>query len=215
METEPQPANSNPIASAWTSLCPVDRVDHVRDEAQMIVAVLNGQASVFADLVRPYEPVLYRIAFSILRNQADAEDVTQETLLRAFRKLQSFRSEARFSTWLITIAMNEARGQLRRRKARPLAAAEPSLNGPTQSPELLVRDQRESPLDRLAEAELRALLRGAMSKLPPIYKSVLQLRILDEQSIRATAQTLKWSEGAVKARLHRARRLLHRQLKSV
>ena len=78
METEPQPANSHPIASAWTSHCPVDRVDHVRDEAQMIVAVLNGQASVFADLVRPYEPVLYRVAFSILRNQADAEDVTQE-----------------------------------------------------------------------------------------------------------------------------------------
>ena len=111
--------------------------------------------------------------------------------------------------------MNEARGQLRRRKVRPLASAESSLDGPTQSPELLVRDQRESPLDRLAQAELRAFLRGAISKLPPNYKTVLQLRILDEQSIRATAQTLKWSEGAVKARLHRARRLLCRQLKSV
>jgi RNA polymerase sigma-70 factor (ECF subfamily) len=213
METEPQPANSQDIASVCTSLCPVDRVDRERDEAQMIVAVLNGQASVFADLVRPYEPALYRVAFTMLRNQADAEDVTQETLLRALRKLQSFRSEARFSTWLISIAMNEARGQLRRRKVRPLASAESSLDGPARSPELLVRDQRESPLDRLAQAELRALLRGAISKLPPIYKAVLQLRILDEQSIRATAQTLKWSEGAVKVRLHRARRLLRRHLK--
>ena len=97
----------------------------------MIVAVLNGQTSVFVDWFghTTSGPVLRHI-FSILRNQADAEDVTQETLLRAFRKLQSFRSEARFSTWLITIAMNEARGQLRRRKVRPLASAESSLDGP-------------------------------------------------------------------------------------
>jgi RNA polymerase sigma-70 factor, ECF subfamily len=213
METQPQSANSQHIASASTGLSPVKCVEDERNEAQMIVDVLNGQASVFADLVRPYEPALFRVAFTMLRNQADAEDVTQETLLRAFRKLQSFRSEARFSTWLISIAMNEARGQLKRRKARPPAREESSHNGPAQSPELLVRDERESPLDRLARAELGALLQGAISTLPPVYKTVLKLRILDEQSIRTTAQTLNWSEGAVKARLHRARRLLRRQFK--
>ena len=124
METPPHAANSQEMTSAVTSLCPVECVDDVRDEAQMILAVLNGHRSVFAELVRPYESVLYHIALGTLRNQADAEDVTQETLLRAFHKLPGFRSEARFSTWLITIAMNEARGLLRRRKVRGVTAAE-------------------------------------------------------------------------------------------
>jgi RNA polymerase sigma-70 factor, ECF subfamily len=213
METQPQPGYLQETALASTSLSPLECVDDERDEAQMIIAVLNGQAGVFAELVRPYEPVLFRVAFAMLRNQADAEDVTQETLLRAFRKLQSFRSEARFSTWLMSIAMNEARGQLRRRKGRPLAHEESSHDRLAKSPELVVRDERESPFDRMARAELGARLHGAISKLPPAYKTVLQLRILDEQSIRTTAQILRWSEGAVKVRLHRARRLLRRQLK--
>jgi RNA polymerase sigma-70 factor (ECF subfamily) len=212
METPPHAANSQEMTSAVTSLCPVECVDDVRDEAQMILAVLDGHRSVFAELVRPYESVLYHIALGTLRNQADAEDVTQETLLRAFHKLPGFRSEARFSTWLITIAMNEARGLLRRRKVRGVAAGESSCAEPAQSPELLVRDQREGPHDQLARAELGALLRAAISKLPPAYRAVLQLRILDEHSIRTTAQTLKWSEGAVKVRLYRARRMLRRQL---
>ena len=118
METPPHGPNSQEMTSAVTRPCPVERVDDVRDEAQMILAVLNGHRSVFAELVRPYESVLYHIALGTLRNQADAEDVTQETLLRAFHKLPGFRSEARFSTWLITIAMNRARGLLRRRRVR-------------------------------------------------------------------------------------------------
>jgi RNA polymerase sigma-70 factor (ECF subfamily) len=212
MGTQPQPAYLQETACASTSLSPLECVDDERDEAQMIVAVLNGQACVFAELVRPYEPMLFSVVFTMLLNQSDVEDVIQETLLRAFRKLQTFRSEARFSTWLMSIAMNEARGQLRRRKARS-APEESTYDRAAQSPELLVRDERESPLERVARAELRTLLHRAISKLPPVYKTVLQLRILDEQSIRMTGQTLNWTEGAVKVRLYRARRLLRRHFK--
>ena len=86
----------------------------VRDEEQMIVSVLSGDTEKYHDLIRPYEHSVYRMALSFMKNESDAEDVAQEAFLNAFRNLAAFRGQAKFSTWLISITLNEARGRLRR-----------------------------------------------------------------------------------------------------
>src|ERR1700733_9746114 len=91
-------------------------VSESKDEAQIIVSVLAGNTHEFHDLIRPYERSVYVMAPSLLHNEADAEDAAQEAFLKAFRNLSRFRGEAKFSTWLVSIALNEARSRLRSKK---------------------------------------------------------------------------------------------------
>ena len=87
----------------------------VRDEAQMIAKILAGDSQLFHELIRPYERRVYAMALSFLHNEADAEDAAQEAFLKAFRNLSSFRGEAKFGTWLVSITLNEARSRIRSR----------------------------------------------------------------------------------------------------
>jgi RNA polymerase sigma-70 factor (ECF subfamily) len=84
-----------------------------RDEAQLIASILAGETQLYHELIRPYERSVYMMALSYMKNEADAEDVAQEAFLKAFHHLATFRSEAKFSTWLVGIALNEARSRLR------------------------------------------------------------------------------------------------------
>lgn len=93
----------------------LDRPAEQINEAMLIRRVRDGEHELFYQLIRPYERRVYAAAFAVLRNEADAEDVAQEALLKAFKHIRQFREEARFSTWLIQITVNEAR--MRRRKA--------------------------------------------------------------------------------------------------
>jgi RNA polymerase sigma-70 factor, ECF subfamily len=183
----------------------------IRDETQLIESILAGDTNLYHDLVRPYEALVYRMAFLMLRNEADAEDAAQETFLRAYRKLASFRSESKFSTWLTSIVLNEAKARLRRRKNR-VAVSLDSLSSQTQSlPARCIYDKQECALLSLERAELRSHLQRAIADLPTIYREVLQMRLVDEFSVRYTAQALMSTEGVIKARLHRARRMLQRR----
>jgi RNA polymerase sigma-70 factor, ECF subfamily len=183
----------------------------IRDETQLIESILAGDTNLYHDLVRPYEALVYRMAFLMLRNEADAEDAAQETFLRAYRKLASFRSESKFSTWLTSIVLNEAKARLRHRK-NGVAVSLDSLSSQTQSlPARCIYDKQESALLSLERAELRSHLQRAIADLPTIYREVLQMRLVDEFSVRYTAQALMSTEGVIKARLHRARRMLQRR----
>ena len=183
----------------------------IRDEAQLIESILVGNTSLYRDLVRPYEALVYRMAFMMLRNEADAEDAAQEALLRAYRKLASFRSESKFSTWLTSIALNESRARLRRREGGLAVSLDSLSSQATLLSARYVRDKQESALRSLEREELRSQLQRAISGLPRIYREVLQMRLLDELSVRSTAQALMSTEGVVKARLRRARRMLQRR----
>src|SRR5260370_36356504 len=85
-----------------------------RAEAEMIAAILAGDTQLYHELIRPHERSVYMMALSYMKNEADAEDVAQEAFLKAFHHLATFRAEAKFSTWLLGIALNEARSRLRR-----------------------------------------------------------------------------------------------------
>lgn len=178
----------------------------------MIASILAGDTQLYHELIRPYERNVYVMALSYMKNEADAEDVTQEAFVRAFRSLASFRAESKFSTWLISIALNEARNRLRREAVVRME----SLDGhPCEekawSPALL-RDWRELPSEIVERAEVRKLIFHAVEELPGIYREVFLLRHVQELSVNETAQALRITVSSVKVRLHRARMMLQRQL---
>jgi RNA polymerase sigma-70 factor, ECF subfamily len=183
-----------------------------RDEAQMIAAILAGDRELYHTLIQPYEFSVYRMALSFVKNEAEAEDVAQEAFLKAFRDLANFRGESKFSTWLISITLNEARRRLRRQNAiRMESLDEPAGEGGRVSPALL-RDWREIPSEALERREVRALLQKAIEELAPIYREVLVLRDIEELSVEETAGALAISISSVKVRLHRARIMLQKEL---
>ena len=162
----------------------------------------------FYELIRPYERRVYAAAFAILRNEADAEDAAQEAVLKAFRNIKQFRSEAKFSTWLIQIAINEAR--MRRRKNHP-ELIEPIADRQDESGDYVPRDfadWREIPSETLGRKEVRERLAEALASLGQIYRDVFILRDMQHLSIEETASTLKISTASVKTRLLRARLML-------
>ena len=183
-----------------------------RKESEMIAAVLAGEIQLYHELIRPYERSVYVMALSYMKNEADAEDVSQEAFIRAFRKLESFRAESKFSTWLISITINEARTRLRR---QALVRMEPLDEHPDEdkgiSPALL-RDWREIPSEAVERAEVRNLIRLAVEQLPDIYRQVFLMRDVEELTINETAEALNISIPSVKVRLHRARMRLQKQL---
>jgi RNA polymerase sigma-70 factor, ECF subfamily len=184
----------------------------LRDESRMIASIVAGETQLFHELIRPYERRVYAMALSFLRNEADAEDAAQEAFLKAFRNLASFRGEAKFGTWLISIALNEARSRIRHRDAiRMESLDEPQEDGEQASPALL-RDWKEIPSEALERKEIRVLLHKAVSALPGIYREVFQLRDIEQLSVLEAAQALGITISSVKVRLHRARMMLQKNL---
>lgn len=182
-------------------------------EAELIARIVAGEKDLFHELIRPYERMVYLTVFSIVKNEVEAEDGAQEAVISAYRHLSSFRAEAKFSTWLTTIAINEGRKRLRKAKV----AKEDSLDEQVEEGEgdytpAPLTDWREIPLEALERKELREALRHAVAGLPAIYRQVFALRDLEELNIEETAEALGLSPGVVKVRLHRARMMLQKKL---
>jgi RNA polymerase sigma-70 factor (ECF subfamily) len=183
-----------------------------RDEVRMIALILEGQAHLFHELIRPYERSVFAMALSFLHNEADAEDAAQEAFLKAYRNLSGFRGESKFGTWLISITLNEARSRIRRKNAAPTVSldGEPEECGHI-SPALL-RDWREIPSQALERQEVRLLLQEAIAALPENYRSVFLLRDVDDLSTNEAAEVLNITVASAKVRLHRARMMLQKRL---
>ena len=182
------------------------------DEAQIIASILAGNTHLFHDLIRPHERSVYAMALSLLHNEADAEDVAQEAFLKAFRNLGKFRGESKFSTWLISITLNEARGRLRSRKNVKLESLDEPREGQGTVTPALLRDWREIPSEALERQEIRHMLQQAITDLPLIYREVFLLRDVEDLSVNQSAEALGISIASVKVRLHRARMMLQKKL---
>jgi RNA polymerase sigma-70 factor (ECF subfamily) len=175
-------------------------------EVTLIRRVQNGDSDAFFDLVRPYERAVFLAALSLVKNDADAEDVAQEAILKAFKNLGRFRQEAKFSTWLIQITINEAKMRLRKDRRHLYESIEDGRLGDDgdYTPKDFA-DWREIPSEALEQKELREALAKALDSLPEKYRTVLILRDVEHFSITETAQALGLSEANVKTRLSRAR----------
>jgi RNA polymerase sigma-70 factor (ECF subfamily) len=201
------------LAAEASRTSPAAGVSPAVRDAELIARILKGERELFHQLVRPYEKSVYFATFSILQNEQDAEDAAQETVLKALKNLGNFRAESKFSTWLVSIAVNEARARLRHARVLKFESVDESPpdeeGGFTPS---VISDWREVPLQALERKELRELLRRAIAGLPEIYREVLLLRDVEEFSIAEAAATLGVSEGVVKTRLLRARLMMQKIL---
>jgi RNA polymerase sigma-70 factor (ECF subfamily) len=178
------------------------------NEQELIRRVRNGEHELFYQLIQPYEHRVYSAAFAILRNEADAEDVAQEAVLKAFKHIRQFRADARFSTWLIQITVNEARMRLRKAHARIMEAIVDQQDEEGNYTPRDFADWREIPSETLERSEIRDALTRALASLNAKYQEVFVLRDVQHLSIAETAKSLGISSAAVKTRLLRARLML-------
>jgi RNA polymerase sigma-70 factor (ECF subfamily) len=176
-----------------------------------IRALRDGDRAEFARLVEAYSGQIYRLALKMLHNQQDAEDILQETFIKAYNALPQFESRSRLSTWLYRIATNEALMFLRRKYPQQISVEEPSKDDSMPAP-LEIVDWCCLPESELMSAEARENLENAVDKLPHTLRVVFLLRDIEGLSTRETAEVLDLSEGAVKTRLSRARLQLRENL---
>jgi RNA polymerase sigma-70 factor (ECF subfamily) len=183
---------------------PQPRVDSA--EQDLIRRVRDGDKEAFYSLVRPYERAIFFAAKSVLRNDADAEEAAQEAVLKAFLHIKDFRGESKFSSWLVRIAINEARMKLRKEHRQLYESLdEPTVDEQGEYWPRDFADWREIPIEALQRKELRDALSKALASLDPKYHQVLILRDIQHFSVAETAEALGISEENVKTRLHRAR----------
>jgi RNA polymerase sigma-70 factor (ECF subfamily) len=182
------------------------------DEGTLVAKAKAGDAQAFTDLVNQYERKIYRLAKHITQNDEDAEDVLQETFLKAYEHLDNFQGNSKFYTWVVRIAVNESLMKLRKRKSdRTVPLDEPVDTGE----EMVTREiavWEDNPEQRYSRDEIQEILDKAVEGLKPDFRTVFMLRDIEELSTEETAETLGISIPAVKSRLLRARLALREKL---
>lgn len=191
---------------------PID-AETLDDEALVRLARTRDESAVRA-LTRRYNRRLYRIARSILRNDGEAEDVVQETYVRAFTGLDMFRGDAGFGTWITRIAMNEALGRLRRRRPTVDWETYGENRTPAEIIHFPVSAASNDPERTMAQGEIRAVLERSIDELPDSFRAVFVARIVEGLSVEETADLFGLRIETVKTRLHRARALLRGALEA-
>ena len=176
-------------------------------ENQLIENIRAGLSHDFEDLMKPYSRRLLEIAKGALRNVADAEDVLQEVHLKVFTRLNQFRGEARFSSWLYRILFNEIRQHCRRNPDRTFVSLRAGdYEGGPMAGALCVRPDV---LENLEAEGARFAIHATLSRLPAGMRSAVVLYHLQELPLAATAARMGMTEGAMKTRLLRARKRMH------
>ena len=182
------------------------------EELDLVTRARTGELTAFNDLVKKYERKIYRLAKNITQNDEDAEDVLQDTFLKAYEHLGDFQGNSKFYTWLVRIGVNEALMKLRKRKSdRTVPLDEPVDTGE----ETVVREiavWEDDPEQKYSQDELGKILNDAVQSLKPAFRTVFVLRDIEELSTEETAEALNISIPAVKSRLLRARLQLREKL---
>jgi RNA polymerase sigma-70 factor, ECF subfamily len=189
----------------------MDRAN-LNGDAALVSKAQEGDAAAFNELVSKYERKVFRLAKNITNNQEDAEDVLQETFLKAYSHIGGFQGNSKFYTWLVRIAVNEALMKLRKRKSDKTVSLD---EGVDTGEEVMVREVAvwdDNPEQRYSQAEIREILQEAVEGLRPAFRTVFVLRDIEELSTEETANMLDLSVPAVKSRLLRARLQLREKL---
>lgn len=176
-------------------------------DTALACSIAAGEAGAFEQLMRQHNRRLFRVARSILRDDAEAEDALQEGYIKAYRAMSGFRGDARLSTWLTRIIVNQA---LESRRRRPAEVEEQSDSEASAEP--AERSAPDTPESLAMRNDLRRLIEGAIDDLPDNYRNVFMLRAVEGLSVNETAASLDISEANTKIRLLRARALLRESL---
>jgi len=184
------------------------------DESDLVRRTLSRDGAAFRTIMERHNRRLYRIARAVLRDDSEAEDAVQESYVRAFANLGTFRGDSSLATWLGRIALNEALGRLRRRRpAAPIDTME-VLRTDAQIIQFRNAMTAEDPERTMAQREILRLVERATEALPEIFRTVFVTRVIEGMSVQETAELLDIEPETVKTRLHRARHLLRDQLES-
>src|SRR5579872_1628466 len=191
---------------------PVSSQTPVPDETEVLSLAREGDVKAFSELVRRYEGKIFRLAQHITQNREDAEDVLQETFMKAYEHLDQFKGDSKFYTWIVRIAVNQALMKLRRRKTDKSVSLDETIDTGEDTVTREIATWDEDPEQRFSREELGGLLDTAIQSLDAPYRSVFVLRDIDELSTEETAEALGLSVPAVKSRLLRARLQLREKL---
>lgn len=191
---------------------PADGPEHQAD-AELAARAAQGDSLAFQHIMRRHNRLLFRTGRSILKNDDEAQDALQEAYLRAWRSLATFRAEARLSTWLVRIVVNEALGRLRKRGSAqviPFDAAGDASE--VQGETWMHADATEQPDFQAMRGEMRGLIEAGIDALPEAFRTVFVLRAVEDLSIEEVAAALDIPEATVRTRFFRARGLLREAL---
>ena len=184
-------------------------------DAELVGLATAGNDLAFAQIMRRHNRLLFRAARSILKNDDDTQDALQEAYLRAWRALATFRADARLSTWLVRIVINEALGRLRRDGARPAAvvplSASVDADGETMEMQMHANPD-EQPEPSVMRAQIRQQIEARIDTLPDAFRTVFMLRGVEEMSVEEVALVLDIPEATVRTRFFRARSILREGL---
>jgi RNA polymerase sigma-70 factor (ECF subfamily) len=182
------------------------------DEGNLVAQAQAGDAQAFAELVRRYERKIYRLAKHITQNDEDAEDVLQDSFLKAYEHLSGFQGQSKFYTWIVRIAVNEALMKLRKRKGDRFVSLDEPIDTGEEEVKREIAVWEGNPEQQYSQEELQRILNEAVDGLKPDFRTVFTLRDIEELSTEETAEALGISIPAVKSRLLRARLALREKL---
>jgi RNA polymerase sigma-70 factor (ECF subfamily) len=184
----------------------------IDEEAAVVARARLGNANAFNELLRRYERKIFRLALHITQNREDAEDVLQESFLKAYEHLDQFQGQSKFYTWIVRIAVNQALMKLRKRKSDRSVSLDDTVDTGEDTIVREIAAWDENPEQKYSREELNRILTSAVDGLAPIYRAVFVLRDIDGLSTEEAAEALDLSVPAVKSRLLRARLQLREKL---
>jgi len=184
----------------------------IEDESAILALARTGDARAFSQLMERYDGKIFRLAQHITQNREDAEDVLQETFLKAYEHLDQFQGNSKFYTWVVRIAVNQALMKLRKRKTDRTVSIDEGIDTGEDTVVREIAAWDENPEQKYSREELGEILDNAVQSLAPPYRTVFVLRDIDELSTEETAEALDLSVPAVKSRLLRARLQLREKL---
>lgn len=182
--------------------------DDMDDDKAMIRAVKAGDATAYRGLVEKYQTRVYHVVYGVVRNREDAKDLTQDVFVKAYRKLDGFREDSRFYTWLYRIAMNLAIDFTRRRARSPVSGLEDEVATRDADGGIADTHTADGPRRQLERKQLHTAIMDAVEALPDNQKQVILLREVEGLSYKEIAEVLEIAEGTVMSRLFYARKKL-------
>ncbi|HET9976192.1 MAG TPA: RNA polymerase sigma factor, partial [Burkholderiaceae bacterium] len=201
-----------PAASAFAPPAARSRITPTTPDVELARRAADGDDAAFEAIMRRHNRLLFRTARSILRSDAETEDAVQEAYLRAWRSIANFRADARLSTWLARIVINEALGRLRRRGGIVIALPGATDGDDAPPEERIAGDADEQPEQAAMRREVRRLMEARIDALPEAFRTVFMLRAVEELSVEEVAAALALPEATVRTRHFRARGLLREGL---
>jgi len=186
--------------------------EEIHPDVALVERAKAGDEAAFEQLIRQYDRQIFRIARHITQNKEDAEDIVQDTFLKAYQKLEQFQGNSKFYTWLVRIAVNESLMRLRKRRNSKTVSMDEDVQTEDGSVPRDFADWTPNPEQQYGQGEMGEILRKTIQGLPPGFRSVFTLRDIENLSTEETAEALGLSVPAVKSRLLRARLQLRERL---